>query len=206
VRRPLLFATTNPGKLRELRALASGLTVLSADDVPPLPAVDETESTLEGNARKKALAWAKASSLVTLADDSGLFVDALHGRPGVHSARYAPGDDAARVRRLLEELREVPEAGRHAAFRCALCLASPSGHCVVETGSCPGVITRQPQGTGGFGYDPVLLLPELGRTVAELSLEEKSRISHRARAFALLQPWLSAYAAGRWPEPPIPVG
>ncbi len=197
--RPSLFATTNPGKLRELQALSAGLHVLSAADVSPLPAVEETEDSLEGNARKKALAWAKASSLVTLADDSGLFVDALQGRPGVHSARYAPGDDAARVRRLLEELQDVPDGRRTAAFRCALCLAAPSGEAVVETGSCPGRITRQPQGAGGFGYDPVLLVPELGRTLAELSLEEKSRISHRARAFALLRPWLLAYAARRWP-------
>jgi len=202
VRKPLLFATTNPGKLRELRALSSGLQVLSAADVAPLPEVEETESTLEGNARKKALAWAKASSLVTLADDSGLFVDALQGRPGVHSARYAPGDDAARVRRLLEELQGVPDAARTAAFRCALCLAAPTGQSVVEMGSCPGVITTQPRGTGGFGYDPVLRVPELGCTLAELSLTEKSRISHRARAFTHLQPWLLAYAAGRWPGPP----
>lgn len=197
--RRLLFATTNPGKLRELRALAQGLQVLSPSDVGPLPPVEETEATLQGNACKKALAWAKASSLVTLADDSGLFVDALQGRPGVHSARYAAGDDAARVRRLLEELRDVLPPGRTAAFRCALCLASPSGTAAVETGSCAGLITLEPRGTGGFGYDPVLLIPELGRTVAELSLEEKSRISHRAQAFAQLQPWLLAYAEGRWP-------
>ncbi len=198
-RRPLLFATTNPGKLRELRALASDLDVLSAADVAPLPAVEETEPTLEGNATKKALAWARASGLVTLADDSGLFVDALQGRPGVQSARYAPGDDGARVSRLLEELQDVPESARTAAFRCALCLADPEGHFVVETASCPGSITREPRGTGGFGYDPVLLLPESQRTLAELSLAEKSRISHRARAFALLRPWLLAYAAGHWP-------
>jgi len=199
VRPPLLFASTNPGKLRELRALAGDLEVLSPSDVAPLPAVDETESSLEGNARKKALAWAKASSLVSLADDSGLFVDALQGRPGLHSARYAPGEDAARVTRLLEELRDVPEAARTAAFRCALCLAAPSGQWVVETASCPGIITREPRGTGGFGYDPVLLIPELQRTLAELSLEEKGRISHRARAFAQLRPWLLAYRTGNWP-------
>ena len=196
----LLFATTNRGKLRELRGLSSGLEVLSPADVTALPAVEETESTLEGNAQKKALAWARASSLVVLADDSGLFVDALQGRPGVHSARYAPGDDAARVARLLAEMRQVPDAARTAAFRCALCLAAPTGQCVVETGSCQGVITREPRGTGGFGYDPVVLIPELQRTLAELSLEEKSRISHRARAFALLRPWMTAYRTGHWPS------
>jgi XTP/dITP diphosphohydrolase len=199
VTRPLLFATTNEGKLRELRGLAEGLEVLSPREVAPLPAVEETEDTLEGNARKKALAWARASSLVTLADDSGLFVDALGGRPGVHSARYAPGDDTARVTRLLEELRGVPDAGRGAAFHCALCLAAPTGQAVVETGTLRGVVTREPRGTGGFGYDPVLLVPELARTLGELSASEKSRISHRAKAFARMLPWLVAYGAGRWP-------
>jgi XTP/dITP diphosphohydrolase len=196
---PLLFATSNPGKLRELRALATELQVVSPKDVAPLPEVEETETTLEGNARKKALAWARASSLVTLADDSGLFVDALKGLPGVRSARYAPGDDMARVSRLLEELHGVPARLRTAAFRCALCLAAPSGQAVVEVGSCRGTVTTEPRGTGGFGYDPVLLVPELGRTLAEVSLAEKARFSHRARAYARLQPWLSAYAAGRWP-------
>ena len=196
---PLLFASTNPGKLRELRALAAGVEVLSAAEVPPLPAVDETELTLEGNARKKALAWSRASSLVTLADDSGLFVDALGGRPGVQSARYSEGEDHARVTRLLEELQAVPDAARTAAFRCALCLAAPAGQSVVETGTCQGLITRAPRGTGGFGYDPVLLVPELGRTLGELSAHEKSLISHRARAFARMRPWLVAYGAGRWP-------
>ena len=196
---PLLFATTNPGKLRELRALASGLEVVSPADVPHLPAVEETEDTLEGNARKKAVAWARASSLVTLSDDSGLFVDALGERPGVHSARYAPGDDAARVARLLEELRAVDDPLRTAAFRCVLCLATPDGRSVVAEGVCHGRVTREPRGAGGFGYDPVLLVPEVGRTLAELSLEDKARFSHRARAFGRMQPWLLAYAAGRWP-------
>lgn len=199
MRAPLLFATTNPGKLRELRALAAGLEVVSPADVAPLPDVEETGLTLEDNARKKALAWARASSLVTLADDSGLFVDALGGRPGVHSARYAPGDDSARVARLLEELEDVAEPARTASFRCALCLAAPLGQSVVETGRCEGVISLEPRGSGGFGYDPVLLLPELGRTMAELSTSEKGRISHRARAFARMEPWFQAYAAGRWP-------
>jgi XTP/dITP diphosphohydrolase len=197
--KPLLFATTNPGKLRELRALAGGLTVLSAEEVSPLPVVEETEATLEGNAQRKALAWARASSLVTLADDSGLFVDALQGRPGVHSARYVEGSDMDRVRRLLEELREVQDGSRTASFRCALCLATPTGQSVTETGSCDGVVTREPRGTGGFGYDPVLLIPELARTLAELSASDKNDISHRARAFARMRPWLEAYAAGRWP-------
>ena len=196
---PLLFATSNKGKLRELRALATGLQVVSPDEVAPLPDVEETETTLEGNARRKALGWARSTSLLTLAHDSGLFVDALEGRPGVHSARYAPGDDMARVRRLLEELEGVPAGLRTAEFRCALCLAAPSGRAVVEVGSCQGTVTTEPRGTAGFGYDPVLLVPELGRTLAEVSLAEKARFSHRARAFARMRPWLLAYAAGNWP-------
>lgn len=199
MKRPLLFATTNPGKLRELRSLAAGLEVLSPAEVPGLPAVEETEETLLGNARRKALGWARASGLVTLADDSGLFVDALQGRPGVHSARYAPGDDSARVRKLLEELRQVPHPLRTAAFRCVLCLAAPDGRSVEEEGICHGIVTREPRGTGGFGYDPVLLVPELGRTLAEVSLEEKARFSHRARAFTRMQPILNSHAAGLWP-------
>lgn len=199
MKRPLLFATTNPGKLRELRALAAGLDVLAPADVPGLPPVAETEDTLAGNARKKALGWARASGLVTLADDSGLFVDALGGRPGVHSARYAPGDDSARVRRLLEELRQVADPLRTAEFRCVLCLAAPAGQTVEEEGVCRGRVLHAPRGSGGFGYDPVLLVPELGRTLAEVSLEEKARYSHRARAFARMQPWLAAHAAGSWP-------
>jgi XTP/dITP diphosphohydrolase len=197
---PLLFATSNPGKLRELRALAAGLRVVSPAEVAPLAAVEETEPTLEGNARKKALGWARASSLVTLADDSGLFVEALGGRPGVHSARYAPGDDMARVRRLLEELQGVPPELRTAEFRCVLCLAAPSGQIEVEVGSCQGSVTTEPRGKGGFGYDPVLLIPALGRTLAEVSLSEKARFSHRARAFARMKPWLLAHAAGDWPK------
>jgi XTP/dITP diphosphohydrolase len=199
MKRPLLLATTNPGKLRELRALATGVEVVSPEDLPPLPPVEETEDTLEGNARRKALAWAQASGLVTLADDSGLFVDALQGRPGVHSARYAPGDDAARVTKLLEELREIPDARRTAAFRCVLCLAAPDGRSVVEAGVRAGVMTREPRGSGGFGYDPVLLLPELGRTLAEVSLAEKGGLSHRALAFERMRPWLVAHGAGLWP-------
>lgn len=199
MRPPLLFATTNLGKLRELRALASGVKVVSPDDLLMLPPVEETEASLEGNARRKALAWAQASGLVTLADDSGLFVDALNGRPGVHSARYAPGDDGARVALLLEELRNVSDERRTASFRCALCLATPSGQWQLAEGACSGVVSRSPRGAGGFGYDPILLIPQLNRTLAELTVDEKNRLSHRAQAFERMRPWLVAYEKGRWP-------
>ena len=195
----LLLATRNAGKLRELRSRVQALEVLSLDDVPPMPEVKETEDTLEGNARLKAVAVARGTGQWSLADDSGLFVDALGGAPGVRSARYAPGDDAARVRKLLEALREVPAGRRGAEFRCVLALASPDGKVVLESGECRGEVLTEPRGTGGFGYDPVLLVPEMGRTMAELSLEEKGRISHRARAFARMRPRLQALSAGRIP-------
>ncbi len=186
----LLLATRNAGKLRELRSRVDGLEVLSLDDVAPMPEVEETEDTLEGNARLKALAGAGGTGLWTVADDSGLFVDALGGAPGVLSARYVPGSDADRVRALLEAMDGVPDEERGAAFRCVLALASPEGEVRKVEGACGGRILRAPRGSGGFGYDPVFLVPELGRTMAELSLEEKGRVSHRARALDALEPLL----------------
>lgn len=183
----LLLATRNRGKLRELRARVQGLHVLSLDDVPPMPEVEETQDTLEGNARLKALAAARATALWTVADDSGLFVDALGGAPGVRSARYAPGSDADRVQALLRALERVPDRERGGAFRCVLALASPGAEVRTVAGECRGRILRAPRGTGGFGYDPVFLLPELGRTMAEISLEEKGKVSHRARALDALE-------------------
>jgi len=188
----LLVATRNAGKLREVRGRVGGLEVLSLDDVPPMPEVEATAETLAGNARLKALGAARASGLWTVADDSGLFVEALGGAPGVRSARYAPGTDANRVRKLLVELEPVPDGRRDAAFRCVLVLASPSGEVRVARGECRGEILRAPRGQGGFGYDPVFLIPELGRTMAELTLEEKSRISHRGRALEELAPYLAS--------------
>lgn len=193
----LLLATRNPGKLRELRARVHGLDVLSLDDVPPMPEVEETEDTLEGNAGLKALAAARATALWTVADDSGLFVDALGGAPGVRSARYAPGSDADRVQALLRAMERVPDPDRGGAFRCVLALASPEGEARFARGECRGIILSAPRGAEGFGYDPVFLLPDLGRTMAELSLEEKGRVSHRARALDALAPLLGALPARR---------
>ena len=190
----LLLATRNAGKLRELRSRVHGLEVLSLDDVAPIPEVEETEDTLESNARLKALAGARETGLWTVADDSGLFVDALGGAPGVRSARYAPGSDADRVQALLGEMEGVPDGQRGAAFRCVLALASPGGDVRTVEGECSGLILRAPRGTAGFGYDPVFLVPALGRTMAELSLEEKGRVSHRARALEALEPLLREVA------------
>jgi len=191
---PLLVATTNAGKLRELEASVEGLTLRSLRDFPGLPEVEEDADTFEGNARKKALAYARATGLPALADDSGLCVDALGGRPGVYSARYAPGDDAARVRKLLLELKTVPEAQRGASFICALCLAFPDGRTVLEVGRCEGRIATAESGSGGFGFDPIFLIPALGKTFAELTHEEKLARSHRGQALAKLGPALRALA------------
>ncbi len=188
----VLFATTNAGKLRELRALVgAALEVVGLSELPPIPEPAEDADTFEDNARLKAQAYARASGLPALADDSGLCVDALGGAPGVLSARYSPGDDRARYEKLLRELQGVPDARRSAAFRCALALALPDGTTQVEVGACEGHIAHAPRGTHGFGYDPVFLLPD-GRTLAELSGEEKGRISHRGAAFRRMQPHLLA--------------
>lgn len=187
----LLFATRNAGKVRELEALVGGaVKVASLKEYPELSEVEEDQDTFEGNARKKALAAAAATGLPALADDSGLCVEALGGRPGVYSARYAPGTDRDRCEKLLEELRQVPDERRGAAFVCALCLAFPDGRTVVERGRCEGRIGHRPRGEGGFGYDPVFVVGALGRTMAELAPEEKSAISHRGVAFARMRPHL----------------
>jgi len=188
VARPLriLIATKNPGKLREIRRLTAGhdWSFLSLADLPAIPEAVEDGATFAENARKKALHYAGHSGLPTLADDSGLEVDALDGAPGVHSARYAgePRDDAANNRKLLEHLAGVLPQQRTARFRCAMALAIP-GRVLAETQGCvEGLILTEPRGTGGFGYDPLFLLPELGRTMAELEPDEKNRLSHRGQA------------------------
>ncbi|HZN94359.1 MAG TPA: RdgB/HAM1 family non-canonical purine NTP pyrophosphatase [Myxococcales bacterium] len=194
----LVFATRNEGKLRELRDLVGdALEVSSLREHPEAPEVEEDADTFEGNARKKALAAAAGTGLPALADDSGLCVEALGGRPGVYSARYVAGTDRDRYQRLLEELREVPDERRVAAFVCALCLAFPDGRTVVEHGRCEGRIGHAPRGEGGFGYDPVFVVEgKGGRTMAELAPEEKSAISHRGVAFARMRPHLMKLVGG----------
>ncbi|MBZ4375522.1 RdgB/HAM1 family non-canonical purine NTP pyrophosphatase [Corallococcus sp. AS-1-6] len=191
----LLFATGNAGKLRELRALVGdAVEVVSLKDLPPVPEPVEDGATFEENAVKKAREYSEATGLPALADDSGLCVDALDGRPGVHSARYAPGSDKDRYEKLLADLADVPEERRTASFRCALALVTGRGdEARVEVGRCEGLILRAPKGTNGFGYDPVFQVEgEGGRSMAELAPEEKSRVSHRARAFLLMRRHLLA--------------
>ncbi|MFL5322143.1 MAG: RdgB/HAM1 family non-canonical purine NTP pyrophosphatase [Myxococcaceae bacterium] len=193
----LLFATTNEGKLKELRALVGdAVEVLSLKDFPAVTISPETGDTFEANAEQKALHYAKATKTAALADDSGLCVDALGGAPGIHSARYVEGSDADRTQRVLEVMREVPEEKRGAQFRCALCLALPSGKTVIEVGEMKGKIGHEPRGTNGFGYDPIFVLVS-GKTTAELTQAQKSALSHRGEAFRKMRPHLEAWATGR---------
>lgn len=188
----VLLATTNPHKIEEVAAVLGplGIEVIgldALDAVPPEPVEDG--DTFEANARIKAVAYARATGITCLADDSGLEVDALGGRPGIHSARYAgigatrAERDAANNARLLRELEHVPDEQRTARFVCAMCLAAPDRRVLAETrGEFPGLIARQPRGTNGFGYDPLLYLPDAGCTSAELSPEAKNARSHRGEA------------------------
>ena len=195
----VVLATSNEGKLLELKALLGDLPIqlLSVTSVTGERfSVNEDGSTFEENAVKKAKAAAALTGLYALADDSGLEVDALAGRPGVRSARFAHerATDAENNAALLRELDEIDDGVRQARFRCVLALASPWQPDRVATveGGCEGLIARAPRGSGGFGYDPLFILPELeGRAMAELSESEKNAISHRARALAAARTALS---------------
>ncbi|HSA85320.1 MAG TPA: XTP/dITP diphosphatase [Nitrospira sp.] len=183
----LLLATRNPDKVRELTALLGdlGIRIRTLIDFPDAPEVEEDGMTCEANAIKKATEIARATGLPAVADDTGLEVDALGGRPGVFAARYA-GEHATyedNCKKLLKELNGVPPAERTARFMTVAALAIPGGFCRVATGILVGVIAEECTGSQGFGYDPLFFVPELGRTLAELTPEEKNRISHRAKAF-----------------------
>lgn len=182
----LLLATNNAGKVAELRHILDGCgwEIVTPADVGLTLEVEEDGGTYQANARKKALQYAEASGLTSLADDSGLEVDALGGRPGVHSARYAGANrtDAERVARLLEELRGVPDEERSARFRAVIAIADPRGRVETVEGTVEGRIAHEPKGENGFGYDPVFLLPERGLTAAQLPPDEKHAVSHRGIA------------------------
>jgi XTP/dITP diphosphohydrolase len=193
----LVLATANAGKGRELARLLGGLgyTVRSLRDVRGVRLPPEGEASYRENALAKARTVAAATAAVALGDDSGLEVDALGGRPGVGSARYGgPGlTDAERVTRLLAELGSAPARG--ARFRCVLALVAPWGDEAVVEGVVEGVLTDRPRGTRGFGYDPIFLVPALGRTFGQLPDAEKDRLSHRARAAEAARPILARWAA-----------
>lgn len=178
----LAIATGNLHKLEEFQELLGHGFALVAVNVD----VEESGSTFTENALIKAKAGCLASGLPTLADDSGLAVDALGGRPGIHSARYAGPTSLEKITSLLGELENVSDSERTAAFHCALALVTPEGKTLTVEGITPGVIAQTPAGVGGFGYDPIFYLPDLGKTYAELTSEEKNRLSHRGRAVELL--------------------
>src|SRR6187551_3562228 len=186
----IVLATSNHGKLVELRALLADLPVQlrsAAELLGEQPSIVEDGATFEANALIKARAIARATRTIALADDSGLEVDALGGRPGVRSARFAHerATDAENNAALLRELEEIEDGSRKARFRCVLALASPwdPEHVEIAEGSCEGLIARAPRGSGGFGYDPLFIVPERGgRAMAEISEDEKNEVSHRARA------------------------
>jgi XTP/dITP diphosphohydrolase len=190
----IALSTRNPGKLRELREMLEDLADIQAAGVD----VDESGETLEDNARIKAEAALVLTGLPGLGDDSGLEVDALDGRPGVRSARYAgeAASDAENIAKLVGELRHVRARRRGARFRCVLALSWPGEPLRTFEGVCRGRILEAPRGSGGFGYDPVFEVPELKRTFAELGEKEKNRLSHRGKAVALLRAWLAKRPRG----------
>jgi len=198
--RALLVATTNRHKLEEYRSIFVDLPfqIVSLSDIQLDLDVEETGTTFQENAELKALAYAGASGLLSLADDSGLEIDALGGAPGVYSARFA-GEDTSyeeRFRIIFEQLSGLPVEKRTARFRCVITIAEPSGYHRSVEGSIEGVITDVPHGLNGFGYDPIFLVPELGKTTAEIPPEQKNKISHRGRAAHLARELLED-----WPLP-----
>lgn len=193
----ILVATHNPGKIREFRQLLAWLgdRVCFPSDLGLRLEVQEDGQSYADNARKKALAYMQAAGLPVLADDSGLEVDALGGAPGICSARYVSGGDADRIALLLSRMLNVPWEQRTARFRCVVVIATPGSEFYTVEGVCEGYIAWEPAGEGGFGYDPVFYLPEYGCTMAQLSPQEKNRISHRARAVQAATPVLERLLA-----------
>lgn len=198
--RRLLIATTNPHKVEEFRGLLAGLPfgLVSLTDVGVSADVDETGTTFAENAIIKAVAYASMTGLPALADDSGLEIDALDGAPGLYSARWAGPDVtyAVRNRLIVDKLAGLSDQRRGARYRCAIAIAEPAprGLLGVVEGTLEGRIAEEPAGEGGFGYDPIFLVPEDGRTVGQMSASEKSRISHRSRAAQAARPLLESLA------------
>lgn len=212
--RRILIATSNPGKLRDFAGAASrhGVEVSGVPDFASLPAVVEDGLTFEANARKKAEAYSRyVPGEIVVADDSGLEIDALHGAPGVHSARYAAPDvhgqqpheaganteDDANNARVLGELKDVPFERRTGRFVCVLAAARDGATLATFRGVAEGIILDAPRGKNGFGYDPLFYFPEIKKTFAELSAAEKSKDSHRGKAFRALLAWLEESSGGK---------
>jgi XTP/dITP diphosphohydrolase len=204
--RKILVATTNPGKIAELRTMLDlDLEWLGMSDVGDIAEIKEDGSTFAENARKKAIGYAKSTGLWTIADDSGLEVDALGGEPGVKSARFSgyksTNDDGTlidhrNIAKVLELLKGVPKEKRTARFFCCLCLASPEQILIETEGTLEGLITSKEVGKNGFGYDPIFFVPHLNKTVAQLTPEEKNAISHRGNAIRKFKPLLEELLCG----------
>jgi len=180
----IVIATRNPGKTKEIRDLLQGFPIIikNLDDFGPIPEVTEDGDTFDDNAYKKSSFTSRILGLPALSDDSGLCVDALDGAPGVYSARYA-GDDATDADNCAKVLKELAgQQNRKASFQCVISIAVPTGAALTYEGSCDGVILESPRGVNGFGYDPVFFFPEFNQTFAEISRQEKSRVSHRGKA------------------------
>ena len=192
----LVLATRNPGKVAEFERLLAGspFELESLRQYPEAPEVEETGATYADNALAKARAAALACGLAALGDDSGLEVDALGGRPGLHSARYSGGGAAENVALLLHQLGDTPVAERTARFRCVLAVVWPGGRELLVDGTSEGTIAAQPRGVGGFGYDPVFVDPASGLTFAELPAATKDGLSHRGRACAALRAAIATLA------------
>ena len=180
----IILATRNKGKVREFARLLkhSSIEIRNLDDFGPIPEVIEDGDTFDGNAYKKASFTARILGYPAIADDSGLCVDALDGAPGVRSARYAgeSATDADNVKKLLDAIK--PETNRKASFKCVISIAMPQGAALTYEGQCQGIIIDEPKGENGFGYDPIFFYPDLNKTFAELTVEEKGRVSHRGKA------------------------
>lgn len=193
----IVLATRNEGKVREFLKLLTGLdlNILSMNNFPDIGDIEESGITFEENALLKARAVSSKTGLIAIADDSGLEVDALDGRPGIYSARYAgeAASDRENYLKLLEEMKDVPKANKGAAFVCTIAVSRPSGESITAVGRCKGVIGSEPEGEGGFGYDPVFYLPDLGCTMASVSNEKKNNISHRGEAVKELKKILPAF-------------
>ena len=198
----ILLASNNKGKLDEILALLADLDIelVTPAGLGLNMEVAEDGQTYAENAARKGLAFAQAANLLTLADDSGLEVDALNGAPGLYSARFSPkpgATDADRRAYLLAQLVDIPQPWK-ARFRCVIALATPSGEVKFSEGICPGEIIPEERGSNGFGYDPIFLLPELGHTMAQLEMHEKNQLSHRARAVLAAKPLLvELFRAGK---------
>ena len=185
----IVIATRNKGKTAEIREMLKGfpVNIKNLDDFGPIPEIEEDGDTFDENAYKKASVTARILGMPALADDSGLLVEALDGAPGVHSARYAgeKATDKQRGEKLLEEMKG--KTNRKAAFECVISIAVPSGPALTYEARCEGLITEEPAGQNGFGYDPVFFFPPLKKTFAELTRTEKSRVSHRGKALGELK-------------------